>query len=154
MDDNNTTVRSYKTNVKNYTGYEHEKYKTQLLQVAFTKPSDYYKLQTEVLSNLLETSIDAIYNSVYWALKSGKEPRADGTAGDRIIKRADYADTLNAMSIDWDPRMPDQECDRIAKEIVDGYREDIQKLVVDVILPANVFDKALQKSVKKATADL
>jgi hypothetical protein len=146
--------RKYKTNVKNYTGYEHQKYKSQLMQVAFTKPSDYYKLQTDVMGKILEANIDQIYSTVFHVLKSGRKGNANVTEGGAIINRGEYPDTLDTMGIDWNPSVPEQEADRIAKMIVDGFQSDIEKHVIDLVLPKSIFNDALKRSAKKAEAGI
>lgn len=146
--------RTYKTNVKNYTGYEHQKYKSQLLQMAFTKPSDYYKLQTDVLGKILESNIDQIYSTVFYALSKGKAGRANVTAGAELIDTTEYGDTLGAMGIEWNPSIPEQEADRIAKMVVDGFQADIQKHVIDLVLPQSIFKDALARSAKKAESGI
>lgn len=144
-----TVLRTARTDPLNYTGYENQRYRNELLQLAFTKPSEYYKLQDDVLAKLLEDHVKDLYNTVYNVLRAGK----DKTGRGYIINLGEY-DKYREIVTEWNPRIPDETCDKIAKEIVRDFQSSLEKKVIDLVLPPNIFDQALQRSAKKASAGI
>jgi hypothetical protein len=144
--------RTYENDPLNYSGYENRKYMNELLQLAFTKPSTYYRLQGDVLNKILEEHIKDMYKTIYNTLKSGKDK--DGLPTVELIT-ADYKEYYDITKMPaWNPRIPDQKCDEIAREIVKDFQTSIEKRVIDLVLPRNIFDDALQRSAKKAAAGI
>lgn len=146
--------RTWETDMKNYSGYQHQQYKSILNQVAFTKPADYYQLQLEVMTYLMENHYDDVYQTVYQLLTKGMQK--DGTT--RVINIAGYNDTLKAMKngtgVQWNPAFPDQKADAIAKAVTEGFIDSLKENVLDVVLPEQIFNEALKRSAKKAEAGI
>lgn len=143
--------RDFESDPLNYTGYENKKYKTTLLQLAFRQPEEYFKLQSEVLAGLLENNIKNIYKTVFNALKDGKA--ADGTTA-LVATDATAFPTYNSIvgvNDGWQPKIPEEDCDAIAKDITKKLAELLEEKVVHLVLPPNIFDETLQRAAKKAS---
>jgi hypothetical protein len=143
------TTKTFKSDPLNFSGYENQRYRNGLLQLAFTKPSEYYKLQDEVLAKLLEDNIKSMYNTVYNVLRSGKN-KDKGV----VVDITGYDTYAKISPGGWDPKIPDQECDSIAKSIIQDFQKSLENKVIDLVLPPNIFDQALNRSAKKAAAGI
>lgn len=141
--------RDYESDPLNYSGFENRQYKSGLLQLAFTKPSEYYKLQETVLNKILADHIKDIYKTVYNALRRGQTK-----SGQPIVNvAADFA-TYSTITTDWNPKLPDEDCDKIAKQVTKDLEAALEKHIIDRVLPPNIFNDALKRSATKAAAGI
>lgn len=141
--------RDYESEPLNYSGFENRKYKSGLLQLAFTKPSEYYQLQENVLEKVLAAHMTGIYKTVYNALRNGMDKD-----GNQIVDVLNYP-TYNTISPGgWNPRLPDEDCDKIAKLVTKDIEAALEKHIIDRVLPPNIFNDALKRSATKAAAGI
>ena len=60
---------NFKVNPSDFRGIEHEKFRTKLLNLAITKPTEYNDLRMQVLEAVKERAVNAQYNIYYYAKK-------------------------------------------------------------------------------------
>lgn len=138
-------TRTYKDNPKNKYGIEHQKYINSLLQLAYSKPSEYYRLQTEVSEAILDANTDLIYDTVYNLLRNGTDKN------NRQIIDTDQYDYLDGQ---WNPSYPEQKCAEIADEITADFVKNIKNKVMEIILPDSIYRDAMARTRTKANAEI
>ena len=62
---------NFKVNPSDFRGIEHEKFRTKLLNLAITKPTEYNDLRMKVLEEVKEAAVNAQYNIYYYLLTKG-----------------------------------------------------------------------------------
>jgi hypothetical protein len=79
----------FKIDVSDFRGIEHEEFRTNLLNLALTKPTDYNKLRMIVLRKVKKAAVDAQYGIYYYLLTEGCLASDDGkTKGLNILADA------------------------------------------------------------------
>ena len=68
----------FKINVSDFQGIEHEEFRTNLLNLALTRPTDYNKLRMHVLRKVKKAAVDSQYNIYYYLLTEGCSLAPDG----------------------------------------------------------------------------
>ena len=68
---------NFKVSPSNFRGVEHEKFRTKLLNLAITKPTEYNDLRMHVLAAVKETAVNTQYNIYYYLLTAGKNEKND-----------------------------------------------------------------------------
>ena len=110
----------------NFQGHQYSQYKNYLMSVALTTPSEYYKLQTDVIEQLNVKIAKLIYKQLFLLLTKGILP--DGTS----------------MTIGTKPLNPAFPSQAVADFCIDAANT-IDKIIRDateVILPASHLDVA------------
>ena len=62
---------NFKVNPSDFRGIEHEKFRTKLLNLAITKPTEYNDLRMNVLEAVKEAAVNSQYNIYYYLLTKG-----------------------------------------------------------------------------------
>jgi hypothetical protein len=62
---------NFKIDASDYRGIEHEEFRTNLLNLALTQPTEYNKLRMIVLKKVKKAAVDAQYNIYYYLLTDG-----------------------------------------------------------------------------------
>jgi hypothetical protein len=76
----------FKIDVSDFRGIEHEEFRTNLLNLALTKPTEYNKLRMHVLRKIKKAAVDAQYGIYYYLLTDGCSASTDGkTKGNHIL---------------------------------------------------------------------
>ena len=110
----------------NFQGHQYSQYKNYLMSVALTTPSEYYKLQTDVIEQLNVKIAKLIYKQLFLLLTKGQLP--DGTP-------------MKIGTKDLNPAFPSQ----AAADFCIDAANTIDKIIRDateVILPASHLDVA------------
>ncbi len=68
----------FKIDVSDFRGIEHEVFRTNLLNLALTKPTDYNKLRMHVLRKVKKAAVNAQYGIYYYLLTAGCSTSDDG----------------------------------------------------------------------------
>ena len=63
---------NFKVNPSDFRGIEHEKFRTKLLNLAITKPTEYNNLRMNVLEAVKEAAVNSQYNIYYYLLTTGR----------------------------------------------------------------------------------
>ena len=69
-----TDFFNFKINPTDYLGIEHEEFKTNLLQLALTQPTEYFELRKKVLANVKKLAVQKQYEVYYCLLTNGSTP--------------------------------------------------------------------------------
>ena len=68
----------FKIDVSDFRGIEHEEFRTNLLNLALTKPTDYNKLRMHVLRKVKKAAVNAQYGIYYYLLTERRSTSDDG----------------------------------------------------------------------------
>ena len=63
---------NFRIDPDNYLGLQHDKFKSDMMQIALTNPTRYYALRNNVMQNTVRTVVKEMYNTVYLLLTKGK----------------------------------------------------------------------------------
>lgn len=150
-------TRTFKTDPILELGMNHAEAEQQILQIALAAPAEYFRLRQDLLSILLKDQVKAMYNLIWNALTEG----VVGGIPILYVKEdpAKKAGLSGKFSIV--PDYPEHEVNAIAMSVAQGYKDLIEKEVVDKLLPPNFGETARQKTaavtamnlVKGAAAD-
>ena len=62
---------NFKLNPQNYLGLEHDKFKSDMMQIALTNPTRYYAIRNNVMQNTVSTIVKDMYEKIYFLLTIG-----------------------------------------------------------------------------------
>ena len=124
--------QNFKVETSNYLGFEYEEYLNELMALAVSKPSDYYKIRAETLKALKTDVITAVYNTYYSLLTEG------------VINEKN---TLGGLK----PAYPQQKASQFSLAASKTINE-ILNSALEIILPANHLDVAKMKLSQKGEA--
>lgn len=118
-----TDFFNFKINPTDYLGIEHEEFKTNLLQLALTQPTDYFELRKKVLANVKKLAVKKQYEVYYCLLTNGSTP---DIADDGAI-----VDDKN-----FKPSIPKQKVNEFALKAAKTI-DHIAEEAIEMILPMN-----------------
>ena len=124
---------NFKIDPSDYRGIEHEEFRTNLLNLALTQPTEYNKLRMHVLRKVKKAAVDSQYAIYYYLLTEGHGVAADGK-------------TKSANNICTDTREVAQHADifvpRVPKHIVNEFAlkasatiDKIAEEAINMIMP-------------------
>ena len=114
---------NFKINPADYLGIAHEEFKTEILQLALTKPSDYFELRKRVLANVKKTAVQQQYYIYYKLLTNGST--LDDPDNGSIAEYPNFT-----------PNIPKQKVNEFAlkaAKVIDQIAEE----AIEMILPMN-----------------
>ena len=132
---------NFKIDVCDFRGIEHEEFRTNLLNLALTKPTEYNKLRMHVLRKIKKAAVDAQYGIYYYLLTEGCSASDDGkTKGNNIL--ADLRDGTENHKEIFKPNVPKHivnefamkasaTIDKIAEEAINMILPDDWKTIAD-----------------------
>jgi hypothetical protein len=142
--------RTFRTNPIRELGISHAQAESQILQVALQAPSKYFALRTGLLRALLERQVQTMYNTVWFCLGSGTDPD-----GNNLIPFNDEIQEIIGDGADhYAPALPEEEINRISMSLAQGYRDLVERLMVERVLPKKLYDLATQKVAAKTNLSL
>ena len=134
-------TNNFKIDTSNYLGISHNTYKQKLLELALTRPEQYFELREIVLKNVKENAIKQLYENFYSIMTSGDTSSgtsaADGATAERIFV----------------PSYPQQKVTEFAlgaAKTIDGLCDEC----VEIILPLNYRDLAEQRLARKGESNM
>ena len=125
-------AQNFQVDTNDYLGFQYEEYLNELMALAVSKPSDYYKIRAETLKLLKQVVVKQVYNTYYGLLTTGE---IDGQT------------PLGALV----PHYPQQKASQFALGASKTIN-DILNSALDIILPPNHLDVAKLKLVEKGNA--
>ena len=129
--------QSYRINTANYLGIQHSTFKNKLMELALTKPSDYFDLREKVLEKVKTDAIADLYNTIFNTMTDGKDLKggsiAAGATAEAILK----------------PSYPHQEVTEIALAAAKTMDKIIDD-VIEIILPIDYTELAKQRIARKS----
>lgn len=137
----------FRINPSDYLGIEHEKFKSEMLQLALSKPSEYFELRKKVLERVKRDAVNKQYSIYYWLLTEGTLPAGDGTnSATSIIGTAQHYDIFQ-------PKLPPQMVNEFAlkaAKTIDAIAEE----AIEMILPMNYKKIADDRTMQKTSGTL
>ena len=131
----------FKIDVSDFRGIEHEEFRTNLLNLALTKPTDYNKLRMHVLRKVKKAAVNAQYGIYYYLLTDGCAASDDGkTKSNNIL--FDAKDGIDNYQDIFKPCIPKNlvnefamkasaTIDKIAEEAINMILPDDWKTIAD-----------------------
>jgi hypothetical protein len=142
------TTREFKSDPINRLGIENAEFQSNLMQVSFASPAQYFAIRKECMKKLLTDGIKDMHATIYNFLTEGTDK-----ANVQVVTLKDDAEDVFGGANNFKPKLNKQKADEVAMSIVSGYQKLIMDEVLDLVLPASIFSEALQRSAKKATVD-
>ena len=133
-------TNNFKINTSDYLGINHTTFKNKLMEIALTKPADYFQLREIVLDKVKTQAIANLYNTIYSVLTEGK--LSDGNS----------AAAGATQEAHFKPGYPQQKVTEIALSAAKTMDEIIDD-VVEIILPIDYNELAKQRMARKAGAN-
>jgi hypothetical protein len=143
---------NFKLNPSDYLGIDNESFKTNMLQLALTKPTQYFELRKAVLENVKRAAVKQQYAIYYWLLTAGTFAMPDGTDSEQSIvdvpeEHGNVLDTTTALFV---PNIPKQKVNEFAlkaAKTIDAIAEE----AIEMILPMD-YKKISDDRVMQHTA--
>ena len=131
----------FKIDVSDFRGIEHEEFRTNLLNLALTKPTEYNKLRMHVLRKIKKAAVDAQYGIYYYLLTDGCTTSQDGKTKSQNLL-ADAVDEVKQHHLMFRPCIPKHlvnefamkasaTIDKIAEEALNMILPDDWKTIAD-----------------------
>ena len=139
MTDNNKDGFNFRVNPSDFRGIEHEKFRTKLLNLAITKPTEYNDLRMNVLEAVKQKAVNSQYDIYYYLLTAGRNEKNDAS----IIEGKDNADLFV-------PRVPANVVNEFAMK-ASATIDKIAEEAIEMIMPddwKDVADKRLYTKTK------
>ena len=140
---------NFKINPADYAGIDHEAYRSDMLQLALTQPTEYTKLRKELLNIVKKTAVNSQYAIYYYLLTVGQEA-GTGDGGNSILKNAKLEEATKDMFV---PHVPSQ----IVNEFALKASKTIDKIAeeaIEMILPADWKQIADNRTFSKTKSTL
>ena len=125
-------AQNFQVDTNDYLGFQYEEYLNELMALAVSKPSDYYKIRAETLKLLKQVVVKQVYNTYYGLLTTG-EINGQSPLGSLV------------------PHYPQQKASQFALGASKTIN-DILNSALDIILPPNHLDVAKLKLTEKGNA--
>jgi hypothetical protein len=127
---------NFKLNPADYLGIEHESFKTNMLQLALTTPTQYFELRKAVLENVKEQAVKKQYAIYYWLLTTGTTPNNYGENSFNSVINTPrvHNEVLEASRAKFVPNIPKQKVNEFAlkaAKTIDALAEE----AIEMILP-------------------
>jgi len=119
---------NFKIDTSDYLGVKHKRFRDNMLGLALSKPTEYFKLRNYLIEKLKLDAIDGIYTIYYNLLTEGK----DGSdAGNLILADSGLDEATIKMFV---PCYPKQKVNEFAL----GVSETLEKIAqeaIDILMP-------------------
>ena len=131
---------NFKIDPSDYRGIEHEEFRTNLLNLALTRPTEYNKLRMNVLKKVKKAAVESQYAIYYYLLTEGCSVAGDGkTKSNHIL--ANVPDSAEHVAI-FKPCVPKHivnefalkasaTIDKVAEEAINMILPDDWKTIAD-----------------------
>jgi hypothetical protein len=149
-----TYYKNPKTDILNTLGIDFESYRSKMLEVAFRSSSEYFRLRSECRKKMLESIMLMIYELVYNSLTRGIINSGNGNNDTKIFllealqKPVAYQIFEGATQNFISPNFSAEEANKLAVSVAQGFKSILEKDIIDVLMPQNVFDNALGRAKK------
>lgn len=132
---------NFKIDVSDFRGIEHEEFRTNLLNLALTRPTEYNKLRMHVLKKVKKAAVESQYSIYYYLLTDGCSVADDGkTKSNHIL--SGLTDGSSDYQTMFRPKVPrhivnefalkaSATIDKIAEEAINMILPDDWKTIAD-----------------------
>jgi len=122
---------NFKLDPENYLGLQHDKFKSDMMQIALTNPTKYYAIRNNVMQNTVSKIVKEMYETIYNLLTMGAVEKSKG-----IASAANNADgTVVTGGELFEPKMSEKEVSDFAMSCATTMRsmlvQAIHKLLPD-----------------------
>lgn len=135
---NSNQYGSLRLNPTEFLGLDFNKYKSQILKLAITSPADYYQLRSDLEENLQFNAINALYDTIFFALTKGTDKNGQ---------------PFSTVNMPCEPHYPQQKIN----DLTIGACEALDKMikeVIEILLPGNYDDVMSSRLMDKGSAKL
>ena len=122
---------NFKVNPSDFRGIEHEKFRTKLLNLAITKPTEYNDLRMQVLEAVKEKAVNAQYNIYYYLLTAGRNEKNDASIIEGKLNADLFVPRVPANVVNELAMKASATIDKIAEEAIEMIMPDDWKDVAD-----------------------
>jgi len=150
---------NFKINPADYLGSDYEAFKTDMLELAISKPSEYFRLRKVILKRIKTQAVQDQYNIYYKLLTEGKSYTqiGDGSgSGFSLPKDANLAAGVGLtaeIEKAFVPSMPKQLVNEFALKAAKTI-EAITDEAVEMLLPMNYRKIAEGREISKTASNL
>ena len=123
---------NFEIDTDDYLGFEYEEYLNNVNAMAISKPSEYYKMRAELLSEVKKKVVKDVYTAYYTLLTT------------KVVGKFNGKDLV--------PHYPTQKASKFALE-ASATTNAILNKALELVLPVNYSDIANQKLIQKGQAD-
>ena len=142
----------FKIDVSDFRGIEHEEFRTNLLNLALTRPTDYNKLRMHVLRKVKKAAVDSQYNIYYYLLTDGCSLAPDGkTKGQNVLFDADGG--IDGYQTIFKPNIPKHMVNEFAMK-ASATIDKISEEALNMILPKDWKTIADERIYSKTTGNI
>ena len=124
--------QNFQVDTSDFLGFQYEEYLNELMSIAVSQPSKYYKMRSEVLKELKQIVITSVYDTYYNLLTTGE------------VNKKFPLDPLV-------PHYPQQKASQFGLGVSKTIN-DILNSALEIILPKNHLDVAKLKLTEKGEA--
>lgn len=144
-------IRKFKTDVIKELGLQHSQTEQQLLQIALSKPAQYFKLRSILLKTMLEDNVKVMYDIIWNALTLGVYGEEGYEQPILVLDGALAEFRLDGVA-NIVPNYPEHKVNAIAIAVAQGMKDLIEREVVEKLLPKNLNQIATQKTAASTAA--
>ena len=145
---------NFKINPADYLGSDYEAFQTDMLELAISKPSDYFNLRKTILKRVKTQAVQDQYNIYYSLLTAGVAFNDVLEGGTKVIEAGkNIADNSAAGTSVFTPKMPKQLVNEFALKAAKTI-ESIADEAVEMLLPMNYRKIAEGREISKTAANL
>jgi glutamate synthase domain-containing protein 2 len=140
---------NFKINPADYLGSDYEAFKTDMLELAISKPSDYFNLRKTILKRVKTQAVQDQYNIYYSLLTSGLSYNSISIGGTEVVPKGANIAGVAA----FEPKMPKQLVNEFALKAAKTI-EAIADEAVEMLLPMNYRKIAEGREISKTASNL
>ena len=144
---------NFKIDSADYLGIENESFKQRMLELAISKPKDYFLIRRTVLAAVKKVAVQNQYNVYYHLLSTLSLPLDDGSKGLLVINKCPEAMAVFEEKKDFQPCVPKQVVNEFALAAAKTI-DAIAEKAIELILPSSFASLASDRETKKTAGDL
>ena len=141
---------NFKIDPANYAGIDHESYRSDMLQLALSQPTQYTKLRKSVLDKVKRNAVNSQYAIYYYLLTEGQSV-VDNKPSDSILDLT--AGFTKEDQIMFKPKVPSQIVNEFALKAAKTI-DKIAEEAIEMILPAGWKQIADNRTFSKTKSTL
>lgn len=140
--------RTFRTDPINALGLQAKEAESVALQISLQQPATYFRMRSQLLQQLVNQQAQDLYTMVYNVLNDGTDRN-----GNHLLT-IPQAFRRQGAPADFEPRIPEQEINKIALSITKAFKDTIEDQLVDRILPKDLYKIAVDRTVARTANDL
>jgi hypothetical protein len=147
-------TRIYKSDPLDRLNINFQDFQDKLVQLAYQAPGEYNQIRRVVRNSVLKDIIKYVHALVTHTLTKGKKTNADGSASATAIVDLTPAELANANKIfgaeGFAPEYSKEDVDEVAMNLSKTIQVAIEKHIINVIMPPDIFRSSLERAGKVA----